>query len=682
MRPRVVLLICVLLISVLIGGTIWRVYYDHPGSVTVVAHKFLAFQTGFQNDSLSLPAAPTGGLTYLGSQISILTPPAGQPSAGGLSVNVSRGPSLWHWSGDFGLQSRFVEGATIEADNGTQSASLQLPPANVTSALVHLASVGPDFSGNYSISLALGSGTIFSQSGSSLFTPFEQLPWTAETSPVVQVAGQVSGNGTQILAEGTEIGNLTIYQVNPGLAGVPIDSRTLVAGFPITSILVAPLFANGAICVVAASAGFLFVISPPSASGQKWTETAIRVPPLPSGSDSTISGLAVSSPVGGQSQILAIDSEGTVYSSAWYPGGPSAGWSSPMGAILHAPQGSVHSMAEGYRNSSSPLLGIGGLGQVQLYTMNQSTPSLMTNLSLPASTAAVALRFNSTATGLLVAGSDGILYAFHEPWTGPPSTVTLPGGAPLGLDYDEVGGMDMAVVSQANQGVAAILSPWSPQVSSIKQTGQFTQVQGVGTPVFASVLGSSEADVLIPVGESLFAARSTVFFNSTWIDLSGVLSSVLTTMPQTTDASGNPVEILPLTLTASTGMVRLSSLLVSYNYSRELNLNSMLSPYYSSSDAKSPLPALEISAESPGEASVSLSVSFLEPPPQNLLFGFPHYLSIAGVWAVGILALAGSVLVGLGLRQYNRNPHRGTGQLPANRPKGTTKAPRRVIHDA
>ena len=602
--------------------------------------------------NLSVPAQAT----ISSASLEVETPEATLPAMDDPTLNIGGQSAVWGWPGNFGSSSGFSSGPALIANNTVTEGSLMFPKGgNISGGSAELTTPGEPLGGNYSLTLKAGQFTVFSQNSSELFSGFSTLPWVAPGSVITAISDGANPNGSFTMGIGTSAGSLIVYSGEPGSMGEPVYQAELSANYPITAMTVAPLFQYAPATVIASSPGLVYVLN--LTAGGNWKETSLLLPEDPSNVVAVVRELAVARSPAGSPFILAMTAGGNLDISSFGSGGPAGGWSNPMSTLLASPWGGETSFSEWDSPEGVTKLAVGNSNQIELFNYSGSTPILTHNLTLT-SGAVASLQFDPSGSSLIVGTSLGTLLQYQSPWTSASlSSLNLSGGSVLAIAFGENQTNHTPMVVLTSSQEVFDVDRQAGALKGDRVVGSFNVALNLGGIGLGPLLGFGDNDLYVASGSSVFVARDTTFFRGTSLgEWATDIESALSGSPVSSDAYGNQWISVPVTLSVRGGVVEVEYSSVSYNYTRVIDVTSLIRTAFAGNTGPSvPLP-ISLSATSPGTMHVQLSV-FVALPSSSITSWSNELVSglfRVSPWIAMAAIVAGGSLLGLGIAKYGR----------------------------
>jgi hypothetical protein len=581
------------------------------------------------------------------------------------------GTPLWQWGGQFGesaVQTQF------SVSNSSGSTVITLPNASLTGGSANLRSIHGTLSGTYSLSLAVGLDTLFARNGSKPFLPFGPLSWATDNTPSVHnknttitaISAAPDGPSSEILATGDNYGFLSIYSLAPGGTGGTVLNQALVSNTTVSAIVQRDVYGNGFPTTIATCAQNIYLAGQ-GISGQ-WGAPSILSLHDPGGGPDPTAVAASGMYMSGVPTVVAIGSDKDMFYSTY----TSTGWNNPLTLLTHLPSTATSMSTEMLANQTAEIA-VGSGNNVQLYLMNLSSPLLLyQNMSLPTGVYAAQLNLNSTGQGLLVLGSDHLVYRASAPeWT--LAQIPMAGEGWTGSWLGDFGGTDIGVVA-ANGTVDLLNSPFGATTSLVNVTQAGAGYSPIGAVQLASVYGVGEPDVMISTGRSVLAAQYAPTFNQTVL---GAWNTVVQEMVESGIAQqwkslvdGNVVYNVPIYLAVHEGGAILYGAYSTWNYSLTVNTTSYMHSVVPSGlvNPSKTYVTFAFQSQTPGQIHfiTSLTYSVPTPPtPPTPANKFTAFFSAYWLWIVLVLAAAGAVFFALGNLGYFAHHRSGGSQVRA-----------------
>jgi hypothetical protein len=590
--------------------------------------------------------------------LQISTPSLPGEGASNLSVQDVSSTSVWGWSGNFG---QVTANSELAADNTTASTTLSLPPGQVVagSAVVE-ATAGP-LRSPYSVALDLGGSSVFSRSSANGFEPFSALGWGNQSSSITSGAAFSEANGSEILILGDQSGYLTIFDSQPPSVGVEVFQTGLAPPNPVEQIVAFPVKGFSQPEIAAISGNDLFMLLP--LQGLKWDEV-ILTPPVPtSGVTPDISDVCEQTVQGIPSVFVAL-SDNVVAISNDTGFGAASGWQNPLGAWQTVAQ-PVSALA--CSTSSSGLtatVAVATGGEVELAQQTSTSLGALATITLPGQTAADALSMADSGQEVLIAATDGELYAAQNSTWQPVAVALATQSSALTCvaTGSELGESIIGTCDSAGR-IEVLTDPYSG--TTIVLTSQ--TVPGLSsTPLlsFGSLYGAEEADAITNVGGAVYAAANDYEFHEAGVRawLSG-LNSALSIATPTTLSSGASVDNLPLALDVSGGSAALQSITIEFNATQAVALSATqysieASPAGSNGAGVEVSTTWKVSSDSAGLVHLVLAVTYLQPSSPSTLQSLDQWFAASWILIAGALGAVGAAFFLLGRLAYWKPAHR------------------------
>ena len=609
---------------------------------------------GTSNYSANLSVPPQA--TISSSSLTVETPEANAPAMTDPSLNLSGQSAIWGWPGNFGSSSGFSSGTALIANNTVTEGNLMVPKGgNITGGSAELTTPGEPLSGNYSLTLKAGQTTVFSQNGSNLFSGFSTLPWVAPGSDITAISDGTNPNGSFTMGVGTSAGSITIYSGEPGSMGEPDYQAELSANYPITAMTVAPLFQNAPAAMIASSPGLVYVFNLTAAGS--WKETSLLLPEDPSNVVAVVRELAVAHSPVGSPFILAMTAGGNLDISSFGSGGPAGGWSNPMSTLWASPWGGDTSFSEWDSQGGVTKLAVGNSNRIELFNYSGDTPFLIDNLTLT-SGAVASLQFDPSGSSLYVGTSLGTLLQYQSPWTSASSSsLSLSGGSVLEIAFGENQSSNTPMVVLTSSQEVFDVDRQAGALKGDRVVGSFNIALNLGGIVLGPLLGFGNNDLCVASGQSVFVARDTTLFRGTSLgEWATNIESALSGSPSSLDTYGNQWISVPITLSVHGGVAGVEYSSVTYNYSRVIDVTSLIRSVFAGNTGRSVPLRLSLTATSPGTMHVQLSVFVSQPSGSKTSWSSELASGLYRVspWIAMAAILAGGSLLGLGIVGYRR----------------------------
>ena len=630
------------------------------------------------------PVRVPNGSTFLGASLSIETAVDPQQGAGNVSLtDPNSSTTLWTWPGGYGWNGN-PSSLWLSADNSTSYRNLILPSeAKYLSARTSVMSTSGALTGNYLIQALLGGASIFSRSGAQAFLSPAPLPW-GQLSPGISAVGLgEESDGEVLLGVGSTVGNLTLYQYLPGQNATMVYSAILSAPFPVGSVSLSVMPNAPNLAVFATSGSYVYVLEQNSLGA--WSTNVLTIPNAPGVPSPTLTTLTLVHYENGYPAIVVGTTNGRLYVWNWSTSFGSIGFQNPAQLLADTPW-PVTAMASDSHLGQPAEIAVSGQGGLQFWNVTTLVVHLQQNLSIGPGVSFTSLAFNSTGSMVVGSGTDGSLYPFLGPdWTSS-SRISVSNVSIEGLYFDPFAANNTVAIDTSGNGVYVIF-----RLGESDQTtdflGTLPSPDEVGPVRMGPVFGSFEPDVIVPVGNELWASISNLVFNSTTVSnfLSDIVQAIRST-PTSTDPSGNIWSNLSVGLTTHGGGVSMWGTYVTYNLTTNVSVSGLVSADLR--PVSGPLPiSLTFTAGTGGILHVVATMRWSTPSSASStwLNSIAHFFSSPWFFELVVaMMIVGLTVVSIGTLSYHRSrkerlakksPNQNVKASQRNHPKGAESFP-------
>lgn len=598
--------------------------------------------------------------------LTLETPSRGQPFPENLSVTLgSNANPSWVWPASLGSWGLVGSTPPLVSTNGSQVVTLSLPRSTIVGGSASIMSVSGPLVSPYSLTFSVGSELALTRNSSAGWLPFSQLSWTQTGNGSIALTSAQMPNGTSVLGLGESTGFLDVFSYTPGSPGELVFRADISAPDPLSVLCAGDLSNQGIPTILAAAGPVVSVITP--SQGGVWSQHPILVDPFSNKSPSVQAMVAAPMNTGASSIVVSTDAS-TLEISNWSNGGTGVvGWS-PFQRLATLPSDS-NSVASALSPTGTTWIAAADDSGVSLFSLNHSGMLGSQLVGLPNGVHANGVALNSTGLGLLIAGSDGILYRATWPtWTVTPVMLPDGGRAILSVVMERATPGDIALASVGDNRVFVVVDPFSAP-NPLATTDSLPTGNDVGFLAIGSIFGRSEPDLLALSGTGVWSAEAEQMFQSAAVagwttDLQGALSQLSPSI----DAYGNALVDVPLALTVHGGAAELENPMVLYNASIVVDVTKDIATAVSASRGSGGRPQLVIDEGTPGSIHVELTAYYKLPQSTAQIIGTFFATNI--VLLLGGVLLSGVVLVAGGGWMYGR---KGAGNVPPH--GGPKKAP-------
>lgn len=591
----------------------------------------------------------------------VSTPINSGTGASNLSIDSPSNETLWNWSGPFGYADSFTQGHSLVVSNSSTEGILTVPTAATSNATLTVSSVDHALSGAYTLGVAAGPAELVSLTGAQPYTPFQVLPWGLDPNLISQISVTSTPTGNTLLAVGDGEGEVSLYDVSPGIAGVPVYSTELVLGRPITALDAAQFFQFGPPSVVAASGSSVSFIEANNSGIDAWHQYNLDLASTGSGGNTaTITSISPLLYSDGNPGLIVGTSSGWTYLSNWNAGA----WSGPLQPFIYAGTQAPVTLSTWQSPTGSNLVATCAGPLLNIWNVSLAGETAVQQVSVLGNQTLVDPVFSPNGTEVSFASRSGGIFDLQIGSSQPPKEIYQASTQVVGLSAGPGSSAGSGYLTLDNGSVAVLPSLFGlPSGPVFLTDGNLTLTSA---PAVGSIFEPGAPDILLPSGSALLAAESTQIFTQTEVgSWPQTLATLLAESTPVNTGTVVPEYRVPLTLWVTGGTVDLSTFMT-YNASLTAGVPAALSGLLVPGAGS---PFLWVRASGAGEVHIAITI---HPAPSAIAASatwLTSWLEKNGIWLAGGMALLGGglLLVGwIGKSTKGRSPR--TSPVPVGRP--------------
>lgn len=344
----------------------------------------------------------------------------------------------------------------------------------------------------------------------------------------------------------------------------------------------------------------------------------------------------------------------------WSTSSGSFGFQNPAQLLADTPW-PVSALASDSQLGQPAEIAVSGQGGIQFWNVTTLAAQLQRNLTFGPAVSFTSLAFNSTGSMVVGSGTDGSLYPFLGPdWTSS-NRISVSNVSIEGLTFDPFATNNTVAVDTSGNGVYVIFQLGEPDQTT-DSLGTLPSPDEVGPVHFGPVFGSFEPDLIIPVGNELWASLSNIIFNSTTVSpFLGDITQAIRSTPSSTDSYGNIWSNLSVGLTTHGGSASIWGTYITYNLTTNVSVSGLVSADLRSVNGPTPI-TLGLAAGTGGYLHVTAFMRWSSPPSASStwLDSIAHFFDSPWIFEFVIaLTVVGLTVLGIGTLCYRRGRNSG-----------------------